>query len=764
MNRLYFAFVILLSFVYVSSYIQEDIEQCYRQLGSTTSDADTQLQFCIEQVQMNCSSFKWSPMNVVYESPKQSGANNLIIPRTRKEYRLLSNQERYDFLRSLYLLKQDTRLSPNVFDSIAFLHTGDTARNAHAGPTFLLWHRIYLRILEDALREKVPGVTIPFWDPTLDSHLPNPRDSIMWSDELMGTINGFVTKGPFANWKTPIGYLVRNGGFSTRLPTSSNIEDVLTRTKLEEISEPNAEDRYNLESMHNSMHVAIGGHMARVPSSPMDPVFWLLHSYVELVHTRFTENQRRHNVNPATDYPSNYGLNVYAPNQSIGLMNLTVAEALKNTSSYTHFYKYDYSYLKNCTLDPKTATIPGAVPLRNDVDVKMEINNLAEKVVPIMLFVTLVVTIRGLVATVEEMNRLYFAFVILLSFVYVSSYIQEDIKECYSQLNIGGDADTQLQFCIEQRLSPNVFDSIAFLHTGDTARNAHAGPTFLLWHRIYLRILEDALREKVPGVTIPFWDPTLDSHLPNPRDSTMWSDELMGTINGFVTKGPFANWKTPIGYLVRNGGFSTRLPTSSNIEDVLTRTKLEEISEPNAEDRYNLESMHNSMHVAIGGHMARVPSSPMDPVFWLLHSYVELVHTRFTENQRRHNVNPATDYPSNYGLNVYAPNQSIGLMNLTVAEALKNTSSYTHFYKYDYSYLKNCTLDPKTATIPGAVPLRNDVDVKMEINNLAEKVVPIMLFVTLVVTIRCLVATVEGLKSPLESVFMDTANTKQYSH
>ncbi|XP_036357241.1 putative tyrosinase-like protein tyr-1 isoform X3 [Octopus sinensis] len=356
MNRLYFAFVILLSFVYVSSYIQEDIEKCYRQLG--TNDADTQLQFCIGQVQMNCSSFKWSPKNVVYKSPKQSGANNLIIPRTRKEYRLLSNQERYDFLRSLYLLKQDTRLSPNVFDSIAFLHTGDTARNAHAGPTFLLWHRIYLRMMEDALREKVPGVTIPFWDPTLDSHLSNPRDSTMWSDELMGTINGFVTKGAFANWKTPAGTLIRNGGFITRLPTSSNIEDVLTRTKLEEISEPNAQERYNLEFLHNSMHVVIGGHMGSVPSSPMDPIFWLVHSYIELVNARFNENQRRHNVNPATDYPSDYGLNVYAPNQSIGLMNLTVLEALRETESYTNIYKYDYSYLGNCALNPNLCNSP----------------------------------------------------------------------------------------------------------------------------------------------------------------------------------------------------------------------------------------------------------------------------------------------------------------------------------------------------------------------------------------------------------------------
>ncbi|CAI9720077.1 TYRosinase family member (tyr-3) [Octopus vulgaris] len=362
MNRLYFAFIVLLNIVYASPQSGRFVQDCYNKLCDSNNQQPKQsihrLQYCVYKLQLTKPCFKWPTTNKYSERPPPSSWRTPQAQRIRKEYRLLSERERYDFHRSVYLLKRDTRLSPNVYDATAFLHIGDTARNAHGGPSFLLWHRIYLKMMEDALREKVPGVTIPFWDPTLDSHLSNPRDSTMWSDELMGTINGFVTKGAFANWKTPAGTLIRNGGFSTRLPTSSNIEDVLTRTKLEEISEPNAQERYNLEFLHNSMHVVIGGHMGSVPSSPMDPIFWLVHSYIELVNARFNENQRRHNVNPATDYPSDYGLNVYAPNQSIGLMNLTVLEALRETESYTNIYKYDYSYLGNCALNPNLCNSP----------------------------------------------------------------------------------------------------------------------------------------------------------------------------------------------------------------------------------------------------------------------------------------------------------------------------------------------------------------------------------------------------------------------
>lgn len=46
---------------------------------------------------------------------------------------------------------------------------------------------------------------LPYWDSTLDNNLPNPEDSVMFSEYLMGDADpetGDVISGPYANWTT----------------------------------------------------------------------------------------------------------------------------------------------------------------------------------------------------------------------------------------------------------------------------------------------------------------------------------------------------------------------------------------------------------------------------------------------------------------------------------------------------------------------------------------------------------------------------------
>jgi hypothetical protein len=45
-------------------------------------------------------------------------------------------------------------------------------------------------------------VGLPYWDTALDARLPNPADSILFSDELMSAVdrNGEVTTGTLKGW------------------------------------------------------------------------------------------------------------------------------------------------------------------------------------------------------------------------------------------------------------------------------------------------------------------------------------------------------------------------------------------------------------------------------------------------------------------------------------------------------------------------------------------------------------------------------------
>ncbi|KAH9495731.1 putative tyrosinase-like protein tyr-3 [Bulinus truncatus] len=225
-------------------------------------------------------------------------------PCVRKEYRMMTLNERRRYHNAVNTLKRDTSVAPNRHDAIGNIHTGVTNLLAHGGPGFFGWHRIYLWLYESALRQVDPSVCLPYWDSTLDNELTNPLRSSIWTEDYIGTPRGPVVNGPFAGWRIPGGgQLIRNVGVDGQLLNPDDIQSVMTRSSYAEIVTSNATNSpFNLEVIHGGPHIYVGGTMSQLSTAAYDPLFFLHHAFVDYIFESFRERLRSIGVNPET-YP-----------------------------------------------------------------------------------------------------------------------------------------------------------------------------------------------------------------------------------------------------------------------------------------------------------------------------------------------------------------------------------------------------------------------------------------------------------------------------
>jgi tyrosinase len=124
---------------------------------------------------------------------------------------------------------------------------------AHGNTNFLPWHRDYLFSIESRLRLFNPLVTLPYWDWSVNRNVParlrDPDDVALWG-------------------------ITRNTSI-TGLPTPTNVNNTLAQTTWGTF-------RAALESIHNTVHVRVGGDMMTA-GSPRDPVFWMHHAFVDKI-------------------------------------------------------------------------------------------------------------------------------------------------------------------------------------------------------------------------------------------------------------------------------------------------------------------------------------------------------------------------------------------------------------------------------------------------------------------------------------------------
>jgi len=238
----------------------------------------------------------------------------------------------------------------NRLDDYVIIHQNHRTI-AHASPAFLPWHRVFLLNFENDLRVVLnnSNFALPYWD---WSDVET-RDEI-WTDKNLGSfktenrtvenvliyngtaepavlnstkVDWLVSDGPFKDWDhfvgmnstfvvgyglqrcfgcelpppAPGGHAFMNTDIPPELPTQENVTYTLAirnydRPPWNDASHPsfrNAMEGWEQVgcSMHNAVHLWVGGHMRDVPIAPNDPVFWLHHSFVDKLWDIW---QRRH--------------------------------------------------------------------------------------------------------------------------------------------------------------------------------------------------------------------------------------------------------------------------------------------------------------------------------------------------------------------------------------------------------------------------------------------------------------------------------------
>ncbi|WKX97947.1 hypothetical protein Q1695_013558 [Nippostrongylus brasiliensis] len=277
----------------------------------------------------------------------------------RKEYRELTDDERDRFHTAIWAIKRS-----GVYDDIARIHASVASTgSAHSGPAFLPWHREYLKRMELALRSVDATVAIPYWDSTLDSRIPVPKHSVLWSAELMGGgyQRGEVLDGAFAGWRLENGKRVikRHVGRLGRPMSDVDVDAALETTDIHDMlgftaakkACPKDRSWKILEYIHGNPHIFVGEDMISTGVSANDPLFFLHHSFVDLVwegwRQRHQTREQREQQYPADNPACSSGAHfVRAP--MTPFLGYTNVDGLSN--HYTDNL-YSFSERLTCSLE-----------------------------------------------------------------------------------------------------------------------------------------------------------------------------------------------------------------------------------------------------------------------------------------------------------------------------------------------------------------------------------------------------------------------------
>jgi tyrosinase len=145
-----------------------------------------------------------------------------------------------------------------------------------------------------------------------------------------------------------------------------------------------------------------------------------------------------------------------------------------------------------------------------------------------------------------------------------------------------------------------------------------------------------AMRDRVAGVTLPWWDWTLrpprQSGIPAIFADPMANDQP-NPLLGFQINLPTTN--PPIVRATgRAPGDPGDLPTQAHVDDVLSRTDWADFSD-------TLESeIHNLVHGWVSGDMGVIGTAAFDPIFWSHHAMIDRIWWLWQVRNGNGNISP----------------------------------------------------------------------------------------------------------------------------
>lgn len=286
--------------------------------------------------------------NLSKSAPVNRGA--VPPPLVRKDIRLMTWKEWREFCAALQRISVD-RPDPSYqatwYDVFAGYHRSIESPSAHGGAGFIAWHALYLKALENALRRVNYNVRLPVWDSRPDTQIPNHCDSALFTADLIGNAHGQVTKGPLGNRRV---YHRSCQAYGTILSRDCyNFAGPYTLTSYEYYEDvTNNYARYSdfvrpfnpgYEDNHGGLHVAVRGHVSALSCAANDPLFYMLHGFLQAMFDIAMDNRYSYNQQVQLQYPSSSNMDTIHRGDNLALpFDVTHRQALQDAMASNLHY------------------------------------------------------------------------------------------------------------------------------------------------------------------------------------------------------------------------------------------------------------------------------------------------------------------------------------------------------------------------------------------------------------------------------------------